>query len=224
MVGPISGSASGYAGNIDQLIWIIAILSGFWFLVAEGVLFYFMFKYRKKEGQPAKYITGELKEEMKWIHIPHNLIILCDLVIIFFAVKVWYNVKQELPPAQETVQIIGQQWAWTFVHPGLDKTLGTADDVSTIDELHLKVDTTYHYKLQSLDVLHDFSVPAFRLKQDAIPGREMIGWFHTTKTGQFDIQCAEMCGIGHGIMGAKLYIEPEAEHEAWLKTKGGQGT
>lgn len=224
MISPIAGSAATYAGSVDQLIWIIAVLAGFWFLIAEGVLFYFMFRFRKKPGQKAQYVTGEKKEEMKWIHIPHNLIILCDLVIIFFAVRVWYQVKQELPPAQETVRVIGQQWAWNFVHPGLDKELGTDDDVSTIDELHLKVGTVYHYKLESLDVLHDFSVPVFRLKQDAIPGRVMTGWFETTKTGEFDIQCAEMCGIGHGIMGAKLVIESEEDHNKWLQTKGGQGT
>ena len=94
------------------------------------------------------------------------------------------------------MRAIGQQWAWTFVHPGPDGELDTDDDISKINELHVEVDRLYHYKLESRDVLHDFSVPVFRLKQDAIPGRVITGWFTPTKTGEWDIQCAEMCGTG----------------------------
>ena len=111
---------------------------------------------------------------------------------------------------------MAQQWGWHFVHAGPDKQLGTADDIETVDELHLKVDTTYHYKLESLDVLHSFSIPVFRLKQDAVPGREITGWFRPTKTGVHDIQCAEICGIGHALMPARVYIESEQEHAAWV--------
>ena len=68
------------------------------------------------------------------------------------------------------MRIISQQWAWTFIHEGPDGKLDTADDIRTINELHVKVDTLYHYKLESRDVIHDFSVPVWRLKQDAIPG------------------------------------------------------
>ncbi len=210
--------ASSYAGEIDQLILIITVLVGFWFFLAEGVLFYFLFKFRRSQQPKAQYITGEKKEEMKWIHLPHNLILLCDVVIIFFAIRTWYHVKQTLPPADETVRIVGRQWGWKFVHAGLDKQLGTADDIETLDELHVKVNTTYHFKLEAEDVLHSFSVPVFRLKQDAIPGRVITGWFKPTVVGNFDIQCAEMCGIGHGIMGATIHIETEAENQVWLQT------
>jgi cytochrome c oxidase subunit 2 len=65
-------------------------------------------------------------------------------------------------------------------------------------------------------VLHSFSVPVFRLKQDAIPGRVITGWFEATKTGSYDIQCAEICGIGHGIMGARIVIETPEQHAAWM--------
>src|SRR5690606_18600116 len=147
--------------------------------------------------------------EKKYLQYAHKAIIACDLVIIFFAISTWYHIKQQLPEPQETIRVIGQQWAWTFVHPGLDKVLGTEDDVAMVDELHLKEDVVYHYKLESVDVLHSFSIPVFRLKQDSIPGRVITGWFQPTKTGKFDIQCAEMCGIGHGIMGAQLIIETE---------------
>jgi cytochrome c oxidase subunit II len=200
MMESIITAASSFAGTIDNVILVVAILGGFWFFVAEGILFYFIFKYRQSAHPKAKYVTGEKKEEKKWIHIPHNLIIVCDIVVIFFAVRSWYIIKQDLPPADETIRIIGRQWSWHVVHPGEDKKLGTSDDVETVDEIRLKIGTTYHYKLESVDVLHSFSVPTFRLKQDAIPGRVITGWFKPTKVGRYDLQCAEMCGIGHGIM------------------------
>ena len=215
----IIASASSFAADVDMVILLVAVLAGVWFLLAEVVLVYFIFKFRQREGVKAQYITGTKKEEKKWLHWPHNLIIVCDLIIIFFAIKVWYDIKQDLPPAQEVVQVIGRQWSWQFVHPGLDKQLGTEDDIATVDELRVKVGVTYHFQLESRDVLHSFSVPVFRLKQDAVPGRVITGWFKPTKTGKYDIQCAEMCGMGHGLMHARLVVEDEDAHNAWLKDK-----
>jgi cytochrome c oxidase subunit 2 len=210
--------ASSYANDIDLLIDVITVLVGFWFIVSEVAFFWFLWRYRHRKGQTrAMYVTGEEHEYARWIHWPHYAIIACDLVIIGGAVRVWYNVKQDLPPADATIRVIVQQWAWTFVQPGADGKLDTPDDIRTIDELHVEVGKTYHYELTSLDVLHDFSVPVFRLKQDAIPGRVIKGWFQPTKTGVHDIQCAEICGVGHGIMNATIYIESEADHDAWIQ-------
>jgi cytochrome c oxidase subunit 2 len=216
-------TASSFAGDIDFLIELVGWIVIPWLILAEGIFFYFMWKYRRKEGQPAQYVAGDKHAESKWVHWPHYAVIAFDIVVIVFAVKVWYHVKQELPPADETIRIVGQQWSWKFVHPGIDGELGTDDDVETIDELRVKNDTVYHFKLESKDVLHSFSVPVFRLKQDAIPGRVITGWFKPTKTGEFDIQCTEICGIGHGIMGARIIIEEPAQHTAWLKANQNQG-
>ena len=212
-------SASSFAKDIDNLILTIAVMTGFWLLLAEGILIYFCVKYRKKNNPKAAYITGEKHHEKKWIHIPHNAVLVCDLVVIVFAIIVWVKIKQDLPTPDETIRVVGQQWSWTIVHPGLDKKLGTEDDVHTVDEIRLKVGKTYHFKLQATDVMHSFSVPVFRLKQDAIPGREITGWFKPTKTGEYDLQCAEMCGIGHGIMRGRVHVESEADHIKWLKSK-----
>ena len=99
-------------------------------------------------------------------------------------------------------------------HPAPGKELGSDDDLVKVDELHVKVNTLYHFKLESADVLHDFSVPVFRLKQDAVPGRVITGWFKPPN-GRI-IQCAEMCGIGHGIMGARLFVHSAEEYETWF--------
>ena len=102
---------------------------------------------------------------------------------------------------------------------GSDGKLGTDDDIKTVDELHIEVGKAYHYKLESRDVLHSFSVPVFRLKQDAIPGRVITGWFEATGTGSYDIQCAEICGIGHGVMAGRIVIESAEQHAAWISER-----
>lgn len=214
-------SASTYAGDIDFLFDLIFWLVGFWFVLCEAVFFWLIFKFKKKDGVRAQYVAGEKPEEKRWVSWPHYLVLVCDVFIIYFAVAVWYDVKQEMPPPQETVRVVGQQWAWTFVHPGPDGEIDTADDIATVNELHVKVDTLYHYKLESKDVMHNFSVPVFRLKQDTIPGRVITGWFEPTLTGEFDVQCAEICGIGHGLMGARIHIETPEQHAAWMAEESG---
>jgi cytochrome c oxidase subunit 2 len=211
--------ASSYAGDIDGLFGLITYLVGFWFVVSEVVFFYFIFRYRRKiPDQKAEYVTGEEHHQKQWVTIPHILVIICDVALIFGTVYVWYKVKQDLPPAQATIRVTGQQWAWTFQHPGPDGQLDKGDDdIYLVDELHLKVDTVYHFKLESTDVLHSFSIPAFRIKQDSVPGRTITGWFEPTLVGEYDIQCAEMCGIGHGLMKGRVYVHAENEYSQWLK-------
>lgn len=210
-------SASTFAPSIDHLIFLIAALVGFWLIVAEVALFWLMFRYRRKDGRPAQYVTGEEKHLTKWVTVPHFLVIVCDLVIIVPAILVWVNVKQNMPPAERTVRIFSQQWAWSFQQPGPDGILDTADDIRTVGELHVAVNTTYHFELQSRDVLHSFSVPEFRLKQDAVPGRTITGWFKATRAGTYDIQCTQMCGMGHGLMAGRIVVETPQQHAAWIK-------
>lgn len=209
--------ASSFAADIDNLVMLVTVLVGFWFVVAEVVFFWLIFRYRAKEGVPSLYITGKEKHLTRWISIPHWLIIGCDAIIIVAAVQVWVHIKQELPPPDDTIRVTGRQWVWTFQHSGADKVLDTADDILVSDDLHVEVGKTYHFLLESDDVLHSFSVPVFRLKQDAIPGRTITGWFKPTKTGTHDVQCAEMCGIGHGIMMGRIFIETPEEHAAWIQ-------
>jgi cytochrome c oxidase subunit 2 len=210
--------ASTYAADIDGVITLIAVLTGFWFIAAELVFFWLIFKYRAKPGQKSQYLVGKEKHVKRWITIPHGLVLVCDVFIIIGAVRVWYNVKQHLPEPDSTIRVIGQQWAWTFQHPGADNELDTEDDIFTVEDLHVEVEKVYHFKLESRDVLHDFSVPVFRIKQDAVPGRSITGWFEATQTGEFDIQCAEICGIGHGIMAGRIHIEDANTHAAWISS------
>ena len=207
---------STYARDVDNLIYLVGLLVGFWFFLSFGVFFWLIIKFRHKEGRKAIYLEGTEKKATRFITIPHFLVLLCDLAVIFFAIKVWYEIKQNLPQPDATVRVVAQQWAWSFLHPGKDGKLDTQDDVFTVDELHVVVDKNYHFELVSKDVMHSFSVPVFRLKQDTIPGRVIKGWFKATATGTHDIQCTEMCGLGHGIMAARIVIETPEQHAAWL--------
>jgi cytochrome c oxidase subunit II len=208
--------ASTYAADVDGLILLITVLVGFWFLLAEGMLFWLIFRFRERPGQGGQYITGKEKHLKRWVTIPHALVLICDVFIIVASIQVWYNVKQQLPPADYEIRVIGQQWAWVFQNPGMDGVLDTEDDIFTTDDLHVEVGRTYHFKLESRDVVHSFSVPVFRLKQDAVPGREITGWFQATREGEYDIQCAEICGIGHGVMAGRIFVENSSDHGAWL--------
>jgi cytochrome c oxidase subunit 2 len=208
--------ASSYAADIDNLIWLIAAFTGFWFILAEVLFFGLIFKFRARSGVKTEYITGKEPHLKKWITIPHFLIIVCDVFIVWGSFSVWTNVKLTLPEADTTVRVIGQQWAWVFQHPGSDNELDTADDIYTVDDLFVENGKSYHYLLESRDVLHNFSVPVFRLKQDAIPGRRITGWFEPTQAGSYDIQCAEICGIAHGAMYGRIHVQGAAEHAAWV--------
>jgi len=208
--------ASSYAGSIDGLILLISVLAGACLLVAEVFFFWLIWRFRARDGVRTQYLDGTEPHIKKWISRPHTLILILDVVVIVAAIRVWVNVKQTLPPSDATVRVIGQQWGWVFQHPGADRQLDSADDVYTTDDLYVENLKTYHFQLQSRDVLHSFSVPVFRIKQDAVPGRTITGWFTPIKAGTFDIQCAEICGIGHGVMGGRIHVQDAAEHAAWI--------
>ena len=124
--------ASSYATSIDGLILLIGWIVGVWFVIAEAIFFYLIFRYRHRDGHKGEYITGEEKHQKRWITIPHGLVLICDVFIIVGAVRVWYEIKQDLPTPDAEVRIIGQQWAWSFVQPGLDGQLDTPDDIRTV--------------------------------------------------------------------------------------------
>jgi len=217
MTFPFIEAASSYAQQTDQLIWLITVLVGVWFVAAEGMFFWLMWRFRARPGVRSQYITGHEKHLSRWIHWPHNLILVCDAIIVVAAIRVWVNIKQTMPPTDETVRIIGEQWTWSFQHAGADGKLDTPDDIITTDSLHVEVNKTYQFQLQSRDVVHSFFVPVFRLKQDAVPGRVITGWFKPIRTGIHDISCAQICGIGHGLMDGHIIIEDAATHRAWIQ-------
>ena len=232
-----------YSADMDALLHLITYLMLFGFVASLLVIIYLVATGMRKPGVKAKYVTGETKKELSFVYATLALFVLFDLVIDVQTHAVWANIKENLPAAEVKVRAIGQQWAWTFVTPGKDGQIGTEDDISSVNELHLPAGKITHVELESSDVLHSFSVPIFRLKQDVIPGRIITSWFQsksfsevkamkeemnakaggselmgadTAGSASFDIQCAEMCGVGHGIMAAKIVLHSDEDYSNWV--------
>jgi cytochrome c oxidase subunit II len=107
---------STFAADVDNLILLVAVIVGVWFVVAEAVFFWLIFRFRARDGVAGQYVTGEKKHEKRWVSYPHYGVLVFDLVILVFALRVWNDIKVTAPAHEETVRIVAQQWAWTFVH------------------------------------------------------------------------------------------------------------
>ncbi len=205
-------NVSTYGAQIDRLFTIILWITGSIFALVEGALVWFLIRYRHRPGQRATYLHGNRLAELIWTVIPAGIVIW----LAFSSQRVWSYIQGPPPPHQLEVEVNAEQFAWNIRYPGPDGTLHTADDLETINQLHIPVGEVVLVQLTSKDVIHSFFLPQFRLKRDTVPG--IIGrvWLEATKTGAFEIVCAELCGLGHYRMRGFLTIEsPEAFH-AWL--------
>jgi cytochrome c oxidase subunit 2 len=201
---------------MDQLTLLITWLGLGCLLVAEGVLLYSLVRFRRRDRGRPLYLTGEGWVQARWVLIPVLLVALLDFYIDAQNHGVWAQIKEHLPSAGESVRVVGRQFSWTFIYPGPDGRLDTDDDFQKVNELHVPVDTDVTFELQARDVVHSLWIPALRLKQDAVPGRTIRGWFRAQRTGRFDIACAEICGVGHSLMAARLEVHPEEEYRRWV--------
>jgi len=210
---------STYGAEMDSLLALILYIVGVWFVIAEVVLLGFVVVYRRKPRQRAAWVPGTSLKHMSWVLIPCIIILGFDLAIEAAGAPVWHRIKQTLPAPDLTVRVIGKQFAWDFIHPGEDGQLDTDDDIRSEFDLYVPVDSVVQFELQAQDVLHSFWLPHLRLKQDAVPGRTIKGWFEATKAGTYPIACAELCGIGHTKMRAQLHVQSSEEHWEWVQSQ-----
>ncbi|MEN8184778.1 MAG: cytochrome C oxidase subunit II, partial [Myxococcota bacterium] len=173
-------------------------------------------RYRRREGRPAAYLPARSLRSMAFVLVPCGVILALDLVVDAISAPVWNEIKLELPPPDEIVGIRGEQWAWRFSYPGEDGMLGTPDDVESLAEMHVPLDRSIRFELTAKDVLHSLWVPELRLKQDAVPGRTIRGWFRPIREGRFEVICAEICGFAHTMMKGTLTVESPEAYRAWL--------
>lgn len=210
-------NVSTFGGDIDHVMWVITVIVGVWFIMAEGLLLYFAVRYRSRNGGRASHSTGTTGRALAWILVPAVLVLLCDLVIDLAQNPVWAAIKMTLPgTVDETIRIEGEQFAWNFVHAGSDRTFGTKDDIKTLNHMSVPVDSKIVFELGAKDVLHSLWIPHLRLKQDAVPGRTIKGWFEATKPGDYPIACAELCGGGHGTMKGRLHVLTKEDFQKWV--------
>jgi cytochrome c oxidase subunit 2 len=142
-----------------------------------------------------------------------NLLIhgLADIDDVF-----WNIDRANADPRAVRLEVNAHQWAWDVRYPGPDGNFNTADDVVTLNDVRVPVGTPVVVQLASTDVIHSFSLPNFRVKQDAIPGSINRLWFQAKETGAFDIACAQHCGVAHYKMRGTLTVLPPDEYAAWL--------
>jgi cytochrome c oxidase subunit II len=210
---------STYGGEVDSLYRLILIVTGVAFVITEAVLLYFLIRYRHRKENKALYVHGNRRIELIWTIIPG----LMFFSLAIYQTSAWRHIKSELPAESESlvIAIEGEQFKWFPTYPGPDGQLATADDITAPENvIHVPVNQKVIVHLSSRDVLHSFFVPALRLKQDAVPGRPISLWFEATQTGEFEIACAELCGLGHYRMRAFLTVEEAADFDAWLAEIG----
>ena len=200
------------SGTIDKLFYIVLGLTGAVFILVQGVLLFFLIKYRKRSGQKAHYIHGNAMAEIIWTAVPTAILVW----LAFYNQAIWAKLRGTPPPPDLEVEVTAEQFAWNIRYAGPDNALNTADDILTLNQFHLPVDKTVLIHLKSKDVIHSFFVPQFRFKQDAVPGITGRLWVQPTRTGNYEIACAELCGLGHYRMRGYLSVEPADAFGAWL--------
>ena len=205
-------NVSTYGGQIDDLFKLILWITGVIFVVVELLLLFFLFRYRHREGRTARYTHGSNRLEVIWTIVPA---VIC-VVLALLSRRSWAEIKQNMPKQAMNVEITAEQFAWNIRYPGPDGKLETPDDVVTLNQLHFPVGRPVIVTLHSKDVIHSFFLPEFRVKQDAVPGMTTRIWFEATRVGNWEIACAELCGLGHFRMKGFVTVETPEEFERWL--------
>ena len=194
--------ASSYAHQVDWLYYYLWSITGFFTLLIFVLVVYFGLRYRRRsEAMPGK-VNSDMRLELTWTFIP---------LVIAMSIFVWgaglYVKMSRVPANAMDIYIVGKQWMWKIQHPS---------GLREINELHVPVGRPIKLTMTSQDVIHSFYIPAFRVKQDVIPGRYSYEWFTPTKVGEYHLFCAEYCGKQHSGMIGKIVVMDEAKYQAWL--------
>lgn len=227
---PIASNWSYIDNTITLTFWI----TGAVFVAVVLFVAYCIFRFHHKEGRVAAYEPENKKLEL-WLTVATGIGVAAMLAPGLF---VWGQYVT-VPAGATEIEVMGQQWQWSFRLPGKDGRLGTTftnlitpenslginpgdpngqdDLVVEGGEIHLPLGQPVKVLLRSVDVLHDFYVPEFRAKMDIIPDMVTYFWFTPTRTGTFDVLCAELCGVGHHIMRGKVVVDTEAEYRTWVE-------
>ncbi len=222
--------------SIDLTVNITFWITGVVFVALNAFLIWVIIRYRHRDGLKAHYEPESHKLEW-WLTVITTVGV---IALLAPGLWVWGRIVN-VPDDAEVVEVVGQQWHWAFRFPGEDGVLGQTsikdmnadnplglkqedpaglDDILITDgELHLAIDKTYKFVLRSKDVLHNFTVPQFRVKMDLVPGMTPYIWATMTRTGRFDILCEELCGIGHFAMRGSIVVEEQSAFEDWLESK-----
>ena len=220
-------------GNIDTTIELTFWITGSVFVAVCSFMSWCVWRYRYKPDRKAEYKPEDKKLEFRLT----ALTALGVIALLAPGLVVW-NKYVTVPDNALKIEVVAYQWGWNYRLPGDDGILGTTDiklindenpyglnlddpnskdDILVMDaDLHLEINQPVKVELRSYDVLHNFYVPQFRAKMDTLPGLITYYWFTPTKTGDFEILCAEYCGTGHYAMRGKVLVDEKADYSNWL--------
>lgn len=210
-------SVSTFGPALDNLYYVILWITGIVFFATEITLVVFLVKYRHREGRKAAYIHGSNKAEVIWTVIPFIIV----MALAIYSKGIWDEIRDpaRIPPDAYEIDVTAKQFEWNVTYAGADGQLGTSDDFVSRNALHIPVDRPVRINLRAEDVIHSFFLPQFRVKQDAVPGMMTPVWFEATRTGEFTLACAELCGLGHYRMKGVVTVHTQADFQAWLDSK-----
>jgi cytochrome c oxidase subunit 2 len=197
---PIIPQASSAAGRVDSVFLFILVLCVAVLLFVTTALIYFVIRYNRKRHPRGEDIEGNVWLEIVWTAIPMVL-----FLVMFYYGWTNFSYMRDVPRDAMVIQVTGRQWAWSFMYPNGRQT----------KDLYLAQDKPVKLELRSADVIHGFFVPAFRIKEDVVPGKANYTWFAPTQLGSFDIECTVICGVSHANMLAKAIVVPVGDFEAW---------
>ncbi len=198
------------SNHVDALYIFLLVVSGLMVIFIFSMIFFFATKYRRSKGRPAVQIHGSLALEGFWTITPFAIF----LVIFVWGAAVYFEERTPPRGAME-IYVVAKQWMWKTQH---------IEGQREINELHIPVGHDVKLIMTSQDVIHSFFVPAFRVKQDVLPGRYTTMWFHPIRAGRYHLFCAEYCGTLHsGMVGDITVMEP-ADYEQWLAGGGAEGS
>lgn len=206
-------NVSTYGAQIDFLYETIYWVTAITFVVVFVGLIVFLVKYRHREGRRAIYSHGNTAVEITYTIIPALIMV----ILTALSIPTWARIKIDLPPTDLKIRVLAKQFNWEVHYPGPDGTLGTADDLTFDNEIHVPVGKPVELVLASKDVIHSVFLPNLRFKQDAVPGREIRAWFEAAKPGKYEMPCAELCGFGHSGMKGWLYVHTPEEYAKWAR-------
>ena len=186
--------------SVDTTFLIIAGISFFFLALVSVAMFYFMFKYSRKKNPVATDITGNTTVEILWTVIPTILV-----MVMFFYGYSGFKLMRNAPADAMTVKVIGRMWVWNYEYENGIKS----------DTLFVPTGKPIKLELNSVDVNHSFYIPAFRIKEDAVPGRKNYLWFEPTEDGEYFVEFAEYCGLSHSYMLSKIVSLPKDKYDAW---------
>lgn len=206
-------------GRVDRLFWIITALVGVSFLIVLLMLFVTVLRDRARPGVKARYDHGSSLHDKRFTATVSVVVFLVlDASVLWITMHdlretVWAFPEDD--PQTLRVEVLAQQWAWNFRQPGVDGQFGTADDIVSINHLHVPQGRPVIVHGSSKDVIHSLFVPDMRIKRDLNPGAINAVWFQAEQAGDYEILCAELCGFAHYQMHGTLTVVPEASWDAW---------